>query len=207
MNDHHQTRCTMKRSFIIAIVLVGLALAIWLWSVAIAPAVKRQQTHELLVKQINSLAVTHMTSMRSELISLSKTHPVLEGIEQDCLESPKSPHSTNAISSFYYNKALFPKNVYCRLSFSKNTTLKECPQFTFLAPTSNGIALSASIAETMHWSYHSIREDWSPTIRDLDLSVGFDMEVGKDHKDLEKPIQEILHRHLQAFVDEAQKIK
>jgi hypothetical protein len=44
-------------------------------------------------------------------------------------------------------------------------------------------------------------------VQGIPVVVDYQFGLGEKCKDLEKPIKEIIHHHLQAFVDEAQKLK
>lgn len=164
-------------------------------------------SHALKMRQVNVLAASHMNRMRLELISLSKTHPILRGIEQDHLEVPPSPHPTNTYSDFYCNEELLPRYTYCVLSFGRNMAWMESDKCMWLEPTRNGIRLQGIVTSYGNsiLQHSECNEEWQLQAGRDELFISCELKLGENLKDMEAPVREVLHRHLQALYDDVRK--
>jgi hypothetical protein len=204
------------------VLIAVLLLVIVLWYVTVTPHEEQNDRSAFLTKlegtlfkQINTLAVIHISSMRSELASHSKTRSLFRGIEKGNLEGFFLGFSKN---SNVASKEVLSDEVHCGFGYERNAawasppSILPDPSSEFRVPQKNGVVLFIFVVQPRgeaphfeHWL--PCAENWSLAVQGIPVVVDYQFGLGEKCKDLEKPIKEIIHHHLQAFVDEAQKLK
>ncbi|MBI5818758.1 MAG: hypothetical protein HZA88_07205 [Verrucomicrobia bacterium] len=154
--------------------------------------------------QGDTLAAKYMNGMRAELISFSRKHPILQGIEQDNVAN-LTAQPPNVCSLFDCEKAKLLRDASCHLYFARNTVRKDYPQFSLSEPTSNGICLSSIVSTSRYFAvttYILVDEHWGLQNGRNELHISYKLELGENLKRLDAPIRKILRRYLKALRDD-----
>lgn len=194
------------RKTIVCLILVLMALAlVFLFRGELPEPDDKAQL--ITVGPGESLVEKRMNVMRAELVSLSKAHPILRGIEKDEL-SEYAAEPPNVFSFFYCKKATLPEDAGWMLIFSKNTVTKACPSMFVPVPTHTGAYLKTGISSRFldiqgAWP---LDEYWILEKGSHELFMGYSLVFGEDLKRSDAPTRKILHQNLQALNDEIRKM-
>ncbi len=146
------------------------------------------QANPTLTKRINDAAAQCLSKIQSELIVYSKQHSVLEGIEHEQLHL--------GLSSGEVRRELF---------FSKNNVSVRVPSGATMIPRDDGIIIRVGVLDTA--GKFSVIHDWELLIDGIEMTVYYNVEVGKNNKEIEKTVCELIDKHLRAFCEAMKKLQ
>lgn len=140
---------------------------------------------ENTVQSINQQALRCITNIKAELVVLSNRYPALRQVGTTQIDAAK-PAS---------------KSVSCRLTYWHQVHLIDGKEM----PDDNGVLLMVGIRE--HMPTMPTTQRHRVTFGKIRVTAYYRLELGKDMKGMEAPVQAVVEKHLRQFRDQVERMK